>query len=165
MSAMNRPLSHIILIGTLIILIGALAVFALTRVSGERHIAEQVQALPHPDGVVLVYDLIEQSQGSRDACFITSFSGLYGTDRPYEEVATFYKDYLIADGWQRVDPDWRPNNGLFFEHKSRGFYLSIETEVHVSYIPEDTIETAQAQYDSLYLIVLTYRDWLARKYC
>ena len=162
---MNKSLSHIILVSALIILMGALMIFISTCVSGERRVADLVQELPHPDGMTLVYDLIEQRQGSQDACFITSFSGLYGTDRPYEEVATFYEDHLIAGGWQRVYPDWRPNNGLFFEQKSRGFYLSIETEVHVSYIPEDIIEAARAQYESLYLIVITYRDWLARKYC
>jgi hypothetical protein len=46
----------------------------------------------------------------------------------YEEMATFYEDHLVADGWQRVYPDRRPNDGLFFERRP-GFYLSIETEI------------------------------------
>jgi predicted alpha/beta-fold hydrolase len=133
-------------------------------VSGERRIADVLQTFPHPDGVTLLYDLTEQGQGSQDACFVTFFYGLYGTDNAFEEAAEFYEEHLVADGWERVYPDWRPNNGLFFERRP-GFYLSIETDVRVSHIPQGTIKTAQANYDTLYLIVITYRDWIARTRC
>jgi predicted alpha/beta-fold hydrolase len=146
------------------ILISVVITSVSACVSGERRIADVLKTLPHPDGVTLVYDLTEQGQGSQDACFATFFYGLYGTDKDYKEVATFYEDHLIEDGWQRVYPDWRPNDGLFFELRP-GFYLSIETDVHVSHIPQGTIRTAQAKYDTLYLIVITYRDWLARTRC
>lgn len=145
-------------------LMGVLMTFISACVSGERRIADMVQTLPHPDGVILVYGPTGQGQGSQDACFATFFDGLYGTDKDYEEVTTFYEDHLVADGWQRVYPDWRPNDGLFFERRP-GFYLSIETDVHVSNVPQDTIKTAQAKYDTLYLIVITYRDWIARTRC
>jgi predicted alpha/beta-fold hydrolase len=150
---------------SLYILSGTLIASLSACVASERRVADVVQTLRHPDGVTLVYDLTVQGQGSQDACFSTVFYGLYGTETEnYEDIATFYEDHLVADGWQRVHPDWRPNDGLFFE-RHPGFYLSIETDVHVSHIPRDTIERAQAEYDFLYLIVISYRDWLARMRC
>jgi hypothetical protein len=154
---MSKWFSYISLMGILMTSISACT-------SAERRISDVVQTLPHPDEAILVYGSTGQGQGSQDACFATFFYGLYGTDKDYEEVATSYEDHLTADGWQRVYPNWRPNDGLFFERRP-GFYLSIETDVHVSRVPQDTIRTAQAKYDTLYLIVITYRDWLARTRC
>jgi hypothetical protein len=138
--------------GTLIMVLSACA-------SGEGRIANLLKDLPNPDGVTLVYSFTGQGQGSQDSCFATFFYGLYGTDKSYDEVAMFYEDQLIADNWKRVDLDWRPNNGLFFER------VYLEKEVNVSNISEDTIKTAQTQYDTLYLVVITYRDWFARVNC
>lgn len=153
---MNKLLSHI-LIGTLIMFISAC-------VSSESRVNDLVQNLPFPDGATLIYSSTGQGQGSQDACFATFFYGLYGTDKSYDEVAAFYEEHLTENKWQRVHLDWRPNNGLFFEQDS-GFRLYIETEVNVNDIPEDTIKIAQTQHKTLYLIVVTYRDWLARTYC
>ncbi|MBE7471235.1 MAG: hypothetical protein HS114_19025 [Anaerolineales bacterium] len=132
--------------------------------SSEGYVNDLAQNLPSPDGTTLVYSSTGQGQGSQDACFVTFFYGLYGTDKSYDEVAAFYEEQLVADKWQRVYFDWRPNNGLFFEQNS-SLRLYVEREVNVDGIPEDTIKIAQTQYKTLYLIVVTYRDWLARIYC
>ena len=130
--------------------------------SGTEKIGRLLETLPTPPGATLLYEQKGSRQGSQDACYFPYMKQLYGTDQSFEQVVEFYENNLNSATWvKREDtlvppgsPSWR---------KGKEFLLSVISDPRMDF-PE-VVSDAQSRYRTVYFLVITYVDRIAREKC
>lgn len=131
--------------------------------SGTEKIDRLLETLPTPPNVDLLYEQDGVRQGSQDACFFPYTKRLYGTDQSFEQIVEFYENVLNPAIWQKRTDDFTLPGSPSWE-KGREFWLSLESDPRLDF-PEEVINDAQSQYETVYFMVVTYIDRIAREKC
>ena len=88
---------------------------------------------------------------------------LYGTDDGFERVSEFYTRSLEASSWQgRSDEFVSPDSCLWT--KDKAFRLVLDPSPDLDF-PEDVVTNARREYNTVYFLVVSYADRLARTKC
>jgi hypothetical protein len=124
------------------------------------------KGLPLPKDTVALTFVIEESQGSQDACFFTRRANLYASKLPIDEVVSFYTSKLNESAWEQTD-----KQRLLFRRGS-DYKLSLnyaattdKSIVHQKYQDVDPNNAVLETHPTLYEITLTYADPFAQMGC
>jgi len=131
--------------------------------SGAERIDKLLETLPMPSNVDLLYEQDGVRQGSQDACFFPYTKQLYGTNQSFEQIVTFYTSTLDQAGWHKRVDDLVPPGSLSWE-KGRDFWLSLSSDPRLDF-PEEVVSDAHSHYETVYFLVVTYIDRIAREKC
>ncbi len=146
--------------------IGAIMILGLTLAScvpARERIDQVLVTLPIPATASIVSRQDGVSQGSEDACTFPHTKMLYGTDNGFEHVSEFYTRSLEASSWQvRSDEFVSPGSILWIKDKAFRFVLDPSPDLD---FPEDVVANARREYNTVYFLVVSYADRLARTKC
>lgn len=131
--------------------------------SGAERIDKLLETLPMPSNVDLLYEQDGAGQGSQDACFFPYTKQLYGTNQSFEQIVAFYKSTLDQAGWHKRVDGFVPPDSPSWE-KDRELWLSLRSDPRLDF-PEEVVSDAQSQYETVYFLVVTYVDRIAREKC
>jgi hypothetical protein len=131
--------------------------------SGAEKIDRLLETLPTPPNVDLLYEQDGARQGSQDACFFPYTKQLYGTNQSFEQIVAFYEGTLDQAGWRRRVNGLVPPDSPAWE-KDKEFWLSLWSDPRLDF-PEEVVSDAQLHYETVYFLVVTYADRIAREKC
>jgi len=134
--------------------------------SPTQHLDEMSKTLPLPKDTVNLAFVIEESQGSQDACFFTRRAILYASKLRIDEIVNFYKTNLPEGDWEIRDEERllfkRGNDSMLSLNYAATTNRSI---VHEKYGQANLDDTILETYPTLYEITLTYADSIAQMGC
>jgi len=131
--------------------------------SGAERIHRLLETLPTPSNIDLLYEQDGAGQGSQDACFFPYTKQLYGTNQSFEQIVAFYESTLDQAGWHKRADGLVPPNSPSWE-KDKEFWLSLRPDPRLDF-PEEVVSNAQSHYETVYFLVVTYVDRIAREKC
>ena len=131
--------------------------------SGAKKINKLFETLPVPQGATLLYAQEGVGQGSQDACYFPYTKQLYGTDQSFEQVVEFYEDTLDPAMWHKREDDLVPPGSPSWE-KGKEFLLDLRPDPRLDF-PEEVVSDAQSRYQTVYFLVVTHVDRIAREKC
>lgn len=113
----------------------------------------EVDALPSPAGSQILARYDGVSTGQVEACRSVVTELLIGSDLPATDVYQFYRDQLVAQGW---NVGLEGPRGVVLEKDGR-YGIEVSDNYYVSTgIPRDTIKSAESQFESLVFIGIDY---------
>ena len=121
-----------------------------------------VEALPVPTDTNLLIRQDGTRQGSEDACFFLYTKLLYGTSQSLNEVTEFYATTLASNSWHSSDT--LTSSSAASWKKNKDFQLSLRFDPDLDF-SVSTVSQAKMQYNTVYYLVLSYADRLARTKC
>lgn len=140
--------------------------FVAACASPPENLEKMSQTLPVPSDAVPLTFLVEESQGSQDACFFTRRVTLYASRSSVKEVIEFYSSNLPPSGWEVQDRE-----KLLFRHGgSYALSLNYAASSNRSSISEkfrdvDMNSDIMRTHQTLYEVTITYADPIAQVGC
>jgi len=131
--------------------------------SGAEKIERLLETLPVPPGATLLYQQEGEDQGSQDACYFPYTKQLYGTDQSFEQVVEFYENNLDPAMWDKWEDDCTPPGSPSWR-RGKEFLLDLGSDPRLEF-PEKVVSDAQSRYQTVYFLVVTYVDRIAREKC
>ncbi|MER2513745.1 MAG: hypothetical protein ABTQ25_15215 [Nitrosomonas ureae] len=122
-----------------------------------------IKTLPVPADARLLIRQDGTRQGSEDACFFPYTKLLYGTSHSLDDVTEFYTTILMSASWQSSSDALVSSSALSWK-KDKGFQLSLRFDPDLDF-PIDAVNQAKMQYTTVYYLVISYADRLARTKC
>jgi len=150
-----------------IIFLSFLAILLVACQSPQEGLEKTSEKLSLPKDTALLASMIEESQGSQDACFFTSLTRLYGSSLSYDVVMDFYTTDLSDKGWTQDFPLWLPEEILSFRRGDE-YTLGVSDVTSNEFILQrfkDVNSEELKAYLTIYTVTISYADWIARRYC
>lgn len=130
---------------------------------GAKRIERLLETLPTPPEATLLYEQEGERQGSQDACYFPYTKQLYGTDQSFEQVVAFYESNLDPAVWIEWADDFTPPGSPSWR-RGEEFLLDLGPDPQLEF-PEEVVSDAQSRYQTVYFLVVTYVDRIAREEC
>ena len=128
-----------------------------------KRIERLLETLPSPPGTTLLYEQEGERQGSQDACYFPYTKQLYGTDQSFEQIVEFYESNLDPVVWVKRYDDLVPPGSPSWRGGEE-FLLDLRPDPRLDF-PEDVVSSSQSRYQTVYFLVVTYVDRIAREEC
>lgn len=137
--------------------------------TAEERLAAEYDTLSHPNSILLYEHHFIRSSATGE-CSVASTNWWYGSKESValQDLIGVYKSQLPDNGWVRED-----DNTWYKESNGNDLYLSLEVFSDASsinrdqlyyFLPESMLEEA-ANYQTIYLIDMSYRSEAVRKRC
>ena len=143
-------------IGVVLLVLSTLVLLgcnALNTLMPERAVKNMFDALPQPEGIVLIDEVTRGTHGSDERCIGASSYRLYGTEQSFEQVMAFYEERLPGGAWHKVEEDSPPT---VWASPTKHFTLVVSSNVEATLIPPEAIDHGRARFSTLYYVALSY---------
>jgi hypothetical protein len=149
---------------TVLALIGLAVLLSLPACrSAEEELHAVSEKIAVPSDAKLLANMIEQNQGSQDACYSTARTELYGSSLYFQEIKSFYATQLTDAGWELLSPEMEDVYRLGNQHQVA---VSDVTDNEFIISQFDDIDTEElGSFQTMYTVTLVNPDWIARNFC
>lgn len=109
--------------GICLLLVGLLT-SCMTPAQARQRVTDVRQTIPEMPRAELLVEEVDEASGSQDNCVGAQYILIYGSDRSFNEILSFYQDELLETGWKDISTDYI----VPMFRKGENYFLSVTEE-------------------------------------